>query len=126
LHRRLARRWHICAELNQRGGAQVRKAIEAGPLTQAREDLLFLTRLLAAYQPLMEALAEYHTGRYARLKSTEATGNFKRASALAAEAERLARSSFPQPVDPVGGEIGTLRALTVKLKEAIAAGEARQ
>jgi hypothetical protein len=123
LHRRLARRWRICAELNRRGGAKVEEALAAGPIPEAREDLQFLKRLLAAYQPLMAALTEYHAGVYARLTAGPSPANFERAARLAAESERIARRSFPQPIDPVGGEIGTLRTLTARLVQTIAAAQ---
>jgi hypothetical protein len=123
LHRRLARRWRICADLNRRGEAKVEEALAAGPIPEAREDLQFPNRLLAAYQPLMEALAEYHEGRSAGLASGQPRPHFGRAADLAAQADRQARLAFPQPVDPVGGEIGALRTLTARLVKAIAEAE---
>ena len=39
LHRRLARRWHIGAELNRKGAARIREALAANPLAESVEDL---------------------------------------------------------------------------------------
>ncbi len=119
LHRRLMRRWQIGAELNRQGGALVDKALMANPRPETRTDLEFLLRLLKVYQPLTESLAEYHACLYARLTVGQPRANYARAFTLAATAEREARLTFPNPIDPVGGEIGTLRALTVQLKRAI-------
>jgi Glycosyl hydrolase family 20, domain 2 len=119
LHRRLERRWRIGAKLNRQGEALVEQALAASPRSEARTDLEFLRRLLGAYQPLTEALAEYHACLYARFTPGQPRANFTRAATLAETAERQARIAFPNPVDPVGGEIGTLRALTVRLKKAI-------
>jgi hypothetical protein len=121
LHRRLARRWRICADLNRQGAAKVEEALSAGPIPEVRQDLDFLKSLLVTYQPLMEALAEYHTGRYALLTPGAPRPDFRGAADRASQAERQARKAFPEPIDPVGGEIGTLRALTARLVNVIAA-----
>ena len=120
LHRRLMRRWTISSELNREGTTLVAKAIESEPRPEARGDLEFLLRLLRAYQPLTDALAEYHRYLYARLTPGQSPGNLESAYGLAVTAERQARADFPEPVDPVGGEIGTLRAFTARLTTAIA------
>ena len=119
LHRRLMRRWQILGDLNRQGSVLVEKALKANPNPEARTDLEFLRRLLNTYQPLLEALAEYHIQLYARFTPGQPRGTLARAASLAATAEREARLAFPNPIDPVGGEIGTLRALTVRLKAAI-------
>jgi len=119
LHRRLMARWQVGVDLNRKGTDLVEKALKANPRPEARGDLEFLRRLLNSYEPLLEALAEYHKYLYARFTPGQPKGNLSHAASLAAAAENEARSAFPNPIDPVGGEIGTLRALTVRLKGAI-------
>jgi hypothetical protein len=121
LHRRLARRWQLLSGLNAKAVKMVGAALQAGPLPAAREDLEFLSRLLAAYQPLCEALAEFHRALRTTFAPGQAPPQFHRAAALARDAARLSAESFPQPVDPVGGEVGGLRNFSTRLVAAISA-----
>ncbi len=120
LHHRLARRWRLAADLNRKGSALVKNALAANPRAEAREDLEFLSRLLDTYQPLIEALAEYHQALYAKFTSGQPAPRFDRVAQLAQEAARKAKARFPEPIDPVGGEIGGLRSFSARLVQAIA------
>lgn len=123
LHRRLSRRWRIVAELNRRGRAHVDRALNASPLAESVEDLHFLLALLTAYQPLTEALDQFHHVQYLRFSesgSTALMGAGLRTALDAAERARdLARQSFPEPVDPVAGEVGAVRDYSALLAQAI-------
>jgi hypothetical protein len=118
LHRRLAQRWQFSADLNTRGAARVKAALAASPPSGAAADLRFLADLFRAYQPLLEALRDYHAAR-AEPAAANAPGLIDAALAGAQSAEKLAESLFPQPVDPAMGEIRSLRHYPGKLAEAI-------
>jgi hypothetical protein len=122
LHRRLARRWRISAELNQKGAAYVRRALEAHPREDTIEDLQFLDTSFRVLEPLMEALAEYHSGLvgYFSSSSDEAKARLDAALAKAAEAQTAEAAAFPHIVDPVGGDVGAVRHYTGMLIKAIA------
>jgi hypothetical protein len=115
LHKRLARRWRIASDLNRRGAALIGEALSANPLATAREDLEFLKRLLTVYQPVCEALAEYHL-----VLEGAGSGQITKAYELADRARQMALREFPEPIDPVGGEVGALRSLSTKLVSEIA------
>jgi hypothetical protein len=119
LHRRLARRWRLLSGLNAKAAKIVGSALQAGPLPAAREDLEFLSTLLTAYQPICDALAEFHAGMQATFTPGQAPPQFDRAAVLARDAARAAAESFPQPIDPVGGEVGGLRNFSARLVAAI-------
>ena len=119
LHRRLARRWSLLSSLNGKASASAASALAADPLPASRDDLKFLSTLLGAYQPLIDALAEYHRALHAKFTPGKSALRFDRAAKLAREASRAAAVHFPQPIDPVGGEIGDLRAFSARLVQAI-------
>ncbi len=123
IHRRLAHRWRIAADLNQKGTTLLERALAANPSTALRQHLEFQNRTVHAYQPLMQALTEYHSARYAQYTGGNPKAELQRAARFAAGADRLARVSFPNPLDPAGSEIGTLPALAPRLIEAVAAAE---
>ncbi|MCW5977917.1 MAG: hypothetical protein KIT09_07555 [Bryobacteraceae bacterium] len=122
LHRRLARRWRLGEELNERGAATIEKALAAGPRAEAVDDLRFLAAALRVCRPLMEALAEYHAG----LEGYFSGGNRPGAKAVLARAlekaqaaQKAAAEAFPHPVDPVGGDVGAIRRYADALPAAI-------
>jgi len=125
LHRRLARRWSLLAALNAKGADYIREALAAGASPQSVDDLRFLETSFLVYQPFTEALAEYHHGLQASFSkladSAGAARNFETALKKAAAAEKLARESFPNPLDPVGGEVGSARRYSAGLVKAITA-----
>ena len=116
LHRRLARRWGIGADLNRKGAAYVQKAVAAGPLPESIEDLRFLETCFRVSQPLMESLIDYHMGLEAHFSNPrdaeQARARFTSAYAKAKDARRAATQAFPYPVDPVGGDVGAIRPYT--------------
>ncbi len=62
LHRRLARRWGMVAELNRKGAGYVERAQAAGPSEESGEDLKYLEELFGVYQPFTEGLRDFHSG----------------------------------------------------------------
>ena len=82
------------------------------------DDLVFLRTLRDVYQPLMDALALYHDALQSRLSGKPAKSQ-RATLALAERAKKMARKAFPEPIDPVGGEVGALRKLSAKLVDAI-------
>jgi hypothetical protein len=122
-HRRRARRWRIVQELNTKGAQYITKALSANPRPDTVEDLRFLQERFAVCSPLLKALASYHEGltlQYSNSpKAGEAQVLFELALTNAKEAERLALKSFPQPVDPIGSEVGAIRLYSQKLVSAI-------
>src|SRR5690606_31883059 len=125
LHRRLARRWRIASELNRKGSAHIRQALASAPRQEAVEDLEFLRTLRDVYQPLMDSLALYHEALHGQL-SGKAVKSLRPALALAERAKQMAEKAFPEPIDPVGGEIGALRKLSAQLVESISEFENRR
>lgn len=126
LHRRLARRWSLLSGLNRKASASIASALAADPLPASRDDLTFLGALLSVYQPFIDALAEYHGGLHAKFTFGKSAPQFDRAAALARQANRAAADRFPQPIDPVGGEIGGLRGFSAKLVQAVDAMKAER
>ena len=128
LHRRLARRWRLGAELNRKGAEHVRRALAAGPLPEAVEDLRFLETSFRVCGPLIDALAEYHAGLEAYFANPRDAGRarprFDAALRLGQEAQRAAAEAYPHPVDPTGGDVGAIRRYTGLLVQAI--GNMRQ
>jgi len=122
LHRRLAHRWHVAADLNARGAERVRSALAAGPKQDTIEDLQFLHSLFRAYQPLLQALEDYHAA-LADPSAAAAPGLLRSAVADAKTADLLAAKSFPEPVDPAMGEIRSLRQYPRQLAAAAEAWE---
>lgn len=114
MHRRLARRWRMASDLNRRGSAYLQQALRAGALPESVDDLEFLMTLRRVYQPLMDSLALFHQAWYGRLIG-KAVPPQPEALQLARKAQEMAEQAFPHPIDPVGGEVGTLRQLTAKL-----------
>lgn len=124
LHRRLAHRWSIGAEMNRKGAAFVARALDSGPLPESVDDLRFLQTSFRACQPLLEALEQFHTAlrlHFAERDGPEEAGALKVALAKAKEARQLAAGAFPHPIDPVGAEVGSLRKTTVRLVQSIEA-----
>jgi hypothetical protein len=123
LHRRLARRWRISAELNRKGAARIREALAANPLAESVEDLRFFAVAHRVYQPLLESLADYHAGLQAWFatpsNAAEARVRFDAALRNARSAHSEASEAFPHPVDPVGGDAGAIRRYSGLLVEAI-------
>jgi len=123
LHRRLARRWSIGADLNRKGAAYMQKALAAGPLVESIEDLRFLETCFRVSQPLMESLADYHMGLEAHFANPrdaeEARARFTSAYAKAKDAQKAAAQAFPHPIDPVGGDVGAIRRYTDMLMVSI-------
>jgi hypothetical protein len=117
LHRRLARRWQLSVDLNARGARRIRAAFSASPLRDAIADLEFLAALFRAYEPLLEAVRDYHAARAGERNETLLQGALKNARSAAELAERL----FPEPVDPAVGEIRSLGHYAKKLADAITA-----
>ncbi len=130
LHRRLARRWRIGTELNQKGAAYVKDALAASPLPESIEDLRFLETSFRVYQPLMESLEKYHTGLEAYFSSprdvVRARAQFGEALTKAKEAQKAEIQAFPQPVDPLGGDVGAVRRYTGLLVQSIEAMQKEQ
>jgi hypothetical protein len=114
LHRRLARRWSIVAELNAKGARHVDQALAVGASPESVEDLKFLQELFRVYQPFTEALAEFHSAFHGYLAADDPrtiAARFASAGLKGQRARELAAQAFPRPVDPSGGEVGTLRRL---------------
>jgi hypothetical protein len=113
LHRRLARHWSILAALNTQGAREVELALDSDPRQGSVTGFRFLETSFRVDQPLLEALADFHRGMvlYVSLPSDKdlATGYFQKALAEAQKSHDLALQAFPNPVDPVGGEVGAIR-----------------
>jgi hypothetical protein len=122
LHRRQAHRWAIVAEMNRKGAGYIDQALGASPLTQSIDDLRFLQTSFRVYQPLAEALQQFHAAldlHFGNKNGTEVKSALQAALVKAKEAQGLADRSFPQPLDPVGGEVGSLRKHAHRLVESI-------
>ncbi len=123
LHRRLARRWSILADLNARGAKDVDKALRADPRPSCVEDLQFLATVFQVDQRLMEALVDFHRGMERHFASPqdakEARGHFQKALTEAKQAQEQAENAFPHPIDPAGGEVGIVRTHSARLVRAI-------
>ncbi len=120
LHRRMARRWQLMSGLNREALGLLDGALQAGPKPESLEDLRFLKTLVSIYQPLIDALAGFHGAWNARL-SGSAPPRLDSVLQLASQARQMADKEFPQPIDPVGGEIGALRRLSRQLEQSIEA-----
>jgi hypothetical protein len=125
LHRRLARRWRVGSELNLKGAEDIARALAAHPTPEAIEDLRFFETCLRVYQPVVDALADYHNGMKAYLSTPRdraaANARFSDALAEAREGQARAAEAFPQPVDPIGGDVGAIGRYSRMLVEAIGA-----
>jgi hypothetical protein len=122
LHRRQAHRWKIVAGMNRKGAAYIDRALASSPLPEAVDDLRFLQTSLRVYQPMLDALAEFHTALQLHFGGKDAAavrGGLQAALAKAEEASRLADQAFPQPLDPLGGEPGVMRRHARRLVESI-------
>jgi len=109
-------------DLNTRGAEQVQAALAAGPSPEAKDDLMFLATLFHVYQPLLQALRDYHSVR-AEEGGRDPHDLLRAARQNAQEAAIRASRAFPQPVDPVMGEIRSLRTFPRQLAEAIGSWE---
>jgi len=106
LHRRLARRWAIMAELNAKGQHYIDQALESDPRPSSRLGLEFLKLKMQVDQPLLEALADFHRGmrQYYSVPTDSAfRQDLQKALSEAKRADELAAKAFPHPIDPVGG-----------------------
>jgi hypothetical protein len=125
LHRRLAHRWSVLAELNARGARDVGEALRSHPRPGCVKDLEFLMTIFQVDQPLMDALVDFHKGMEQYFVSPpgvkEAGGYFHQALAAAKQAQERAERAFPQPIDPTGGEVGIIRTDSARLVQAIEA-----
>jgi hypothetical protein len=125
LHRRLARRWQMVSQLNTKGADYIKRALGADPTVESAEDLRFLMNLFQVCQPLSESLAEFHAALHLRFSEQPEGDKIKAGleSALikAQRARQLAEQAFPRPIDPAGGEVGTLRNELNHLVESIIA-----
>ena len=123
LHRRLARRWSVLADLNARGTKYVNQALGEDPRPSCVEDLRFVMTMFQVHQPLMDALVDFHKGMEKYFTSPsdakEARGIFQRALAEAEHAKEVAEKALPHPIDPTGGEVGIVRTHSTRLVEAI-------
>jgi hypothetical protein len=123
LHRRLARRWTILANLNARGAQDVEEALRSAPRPDSVEDLQFLATILQVDQTLMGALVDFHHGMQKYFASPQdarqAREDFQKALAEATQARDQAEKAFPHPIDPSGGEVGIVRTHSTRLVEAI-------
>ncbi len=129
LHRRLARRWSVVAELNQKGARYIDRALAFGPPPAPEEDLKFLRELFRVYQPFAEGLADFHSAFHLFLTQSSDSQSiafrFERACIKGRQARDLAAEAFPCPLDPSGGEVGTLRRLLDQFVESAAAMQKR-
>ena len=110
------------SRLNREALTLLDSAIQAGPRPESLEDLRFLKTLLTGYQPMFDSLAAFHNAWHAKLsgRAPDPQG-VDAALRLASLARQLAEREFPRPIDPVGGEIGTLRRLSKQLEQSIEA-----
>lgn len=118
LHRRLAHRWRIEAQLNAKGTELVNRALASQPLPESVSDLLFLKTSLQVYQPLIKSLEEFHAAlclHFSGMNGRHLENDLEEALSHAKAARRLAAQSFPHPIDPVGSEVGSLDRDTVSL-----------
>jgi hypothetical protein len=122
VHRRLSRRWSLAAELNASGAKEVQAAQRAQPRQDTLEDLQFLEKLFTTNQPLLEALRDYHAAR-ARPDASETSDLVRSALQNARRAGDLAEKNFRDPVDPLMGEIRSLRVYPARLADAIESWE---
>ncbi len=118
LHRRLARRWRLQAELNDSGADRVRAALAAAPRADAVADLRYLLLLFSIDKPLLEAVRDFHAAR-AGVDAAERTRLLTAARTNALKAGKLAEASFPSPVDTAHNEVWALRTYPRKLTDAI-------
>ena len=122
LHRRLAHRWKVVAELNRKGAAFINRALASEPLPEAVEDLRFLQTSCQVYQPLLESLEQFHSALYLHFAGRESAqwqSGLQIALGKAKEAQQLGAENFPKPLDPTGGEVGALRTHAHRLVESI-------
>ena len=123
LHRRLARRWRIGSDLNQKAAVYLKDALDANPLPDCVEDLRFLATSLRAWQPLIDSLVEYHTGLEGYFSSPREVAQvkacFNSAYGKAKEAQQAGALAFPDPIDPVGSDVGAVRKYNDLLVQAI-------
>jgi hypothetical protein len=122
LHRRLERRWGILAGLNRKGAGFLDRALASDPKQEAIEDLRFLETSFRVYQPLIDALEQFHGAlrlRFAGQDPGKRQSALKTALASARQAQKMADESFPQPIDPIGAEVGSLRRHARRLVESI-------
>ena len=73
----------------------------------------------------MDSLVLYHEALYSRLAG-KAVQPQRQARLLAERAKQMAEKAFPEPIDPVGGEIGALRKLSAQLVENISEFEKKR
>jgi len=118
LHRRMARTWMLMSGLNRDALGLIDGAIGAGPKPESLGDLRFLKTLLSVYQPVFDSLSAFHGAWHARLTGS-GPRDLEPAVRLASRAREMAEREFPQPIDPVGGEIGALRRLSKQLEQSI-------
>jgi hypothetical protein len=118
----LSRRWSLAAELNASGAKEVQAAQRAQPRQDTLEDLQFLEKLFTTNQPLLEALRDYHAAR-ARPDASETSDLVRSALQNARRAGDLAEKNFRDPVDPLMGEIRSLRVYPARLADAIESWE---
>jgi hypothetical protein len=122
LHRRLAHRWSVAAEMNRKGAAFVDRALAAEPLPESVDDLHFLQTSFRVGQPLIDSLAEFHSAlqqHFSGRDGAQGRAALESARAKAKRAQELAAQAFPQPLDPIGAEVGSLRKSTQRLVQAI-------
>ena len=93
--------------MNREAHGLLEQAIAAGPRSDAIDDLRFLKTLLSVYQPFIDSLSAFHDE------------NLTAALPLARQARQMAEREFPTPIDPVGGEIGSLLRLSKQLEQTI-------
>lgn len=122
LHNRLARRWRLAVELNNRGARRVEAALAQSPNPDSVADLHHLLALFSADKPLLAALRDYHAAHSKRTPA-ETRELLHSARAHALEAERRARELFPSPVDAALTEVRALPIYARKLVDAIDAWE---
>jgi hypothetical protein len=123
LHRRLAHRWQVAAELNREGAELVGQAIAAGPNANSMEDLRFLDLLFRIDQPLLESLRDYHAAR-ANPAAPGVPELTRAALEKARTAQMRADTSFSDLADPAMGEVRSLRTWPAKLAAAIRSWQA--
>jgi hypothetical protein len=122
LHRRLAHRWGLVAGMNRKGAKLIDQALASDPLLAAVEDLRFLQTSFQVYQPMLEALEQFHGAlrlHFAGKAGAQWQSGLGAALAKAKQAQQLSDQSFPQPIDPIGAEVGSLRKHARRLVESI-------
>jgi hypothetical protein len=119
-HRRRARLWSMSLDLGDQGRKLVAAARAANPKPEAIPDLDFLLALFEVHRPLLLALRDFHTAL-----QDPAISHNRLSTALvnARLAVKLARSRFPNPVDPALGEV---RAIAKRADELASAIEQQQ